>query len=45
MALKQTKLQKVSEGSTIDNEPVVLSLAAFVRKCYEEAKTAKSDIT
>jgi hypothetical protein len=45
MALKSAKLVRVSEESVIDPEPVVLSLASYVRKCYEEAKSAKSDIT
>lgn len=45
MALKSVKLQKAQEDSVILEEPVVLSLSAYVRRCYEEAKTAKSDVT
>jgi len=45
MALKSVKLQKAQEDSVITDEPVVLSLSAYVRRCYEEAKTAKSDVT
>jgi hypothetical protein len=45
MALKSVKLQKAQEASVIADEPAVLSLASYVRRCYEEAKTAKSDVT
>lgn len=45
MALQQTRLKRVAEDSKIEPDLVVSSLAAYVRKCYEEAKSAKSDIT
>jgi len=45
MALNSVKLRKAQEESAISDEPVVLSLAGYVRRCYEEAKTAKSDVT
>jgi hypothetical protein len=45
MALNSVKLRKAQEESAISYEPVVLSLAGYVRRCYEEAKTAKSDVT
>lgn len=45
MALNTTKLQAAQEESKIDDEIVMSSLAAYVRRCYEEAKSAKSDVT
>jgi hypothetical protein len=45
MALNSVKLQKVSEENLIEDEPTMLSLAAHVKKCYDEAKSAKTDIT
>ena len=45
MALNSVKLQKVSEENLIEDEPTMLSLASHVKKCYDEAKSAKADIT
>lgn len=44
MALKRTRLAKVDEPQEI-TDPTVLSLAAYIRQRYEEAKSAKADIT
>ena len=45
MALSKTKLMKDLEDSKIDDEPVVLSLVNYVRSCYAEAKSSKTDVT
>jgi hypothetical protein len=44
MALKRTKLARADEPREI-TDPTVLSLAAYIRQRYEEAKSAKADIT
>ena len=45
MALNNIKLNQVSEESQIEDELVMSSLAQYVHKCYDEAKSAKSDVT
>ncbi len=39
------KLRAINEDSQIDDELVMSSLAHYIHSCYEDAKTAKSDIT
>lgn len=41
MALQSLRLQKAVDASEIKSEPVVLSLAAYIDKCFERAKTSK----
>ena len=45
MALKSQRLNTDQEESQIEDEFVMSSLAHYVLRCYEEAKTAKSDVT
>jgi hypothetical protein len=45
MALNSQRLNSTQEESPIEDEIVISSLAHYVLRCYEEAKTAKSDIT
>ncbi len=45
MALNSQRLNSIQEESPIKDEIVISSLAHYVLRCYEEAKTAKSDIT
>ena len=45
MALNSQRLNSIQEESPIEDEIVISSLAHYVLRCYEEAKTAKSDIT
>lgn len=45
MALNSTKLEAAEKESRIEDEIVILSLTAYVRRCYAEAKSAKADIT
>jgi len=45
MALNNIKLTQASEESQIEDELVMSSLAQYVHKCYDEAKSAKSDVT
>ena len=39
------KLRAINEDSQIDDELVMSSLAHYIHSCYEDAKTAKSDVT
>ena len=45
MALQTTRLTAVQEESKIEDEIVILSLTSYIKRCYEEAKSAKSDMT
>lgn len=44
MALNTLRLRREVEKTEV-TEPAVLSLAAYIEKCYTEAKSAKADIT
>lgn len=44
MALNTLRLRREVEKTEV-TEPAVLSLAAYIEKCYSEAKSAKADIT
>jgi hypothetical protein len=45
MALESLRLRRDVEKEQIKEEPAVLSLSAYIDRCYTEAKSAKADIT
>jgi len=45
MALESLRLKNAAEAEQIKPEPAILSLSAYLDRCYSEAKSAKTDIS